>query len=93
MKEVTLNQNFSVNNEWRKYSKEFVVADNSWKFYLVLKSQDGKIDFDQVELKIKIKIVIYKNNCKRFKYKNFTNDEKKIFKILCINSIHFSLWL
>ena len=44
---------FSVNNEWRKYSTEFAVADDSWKFYLVLKSQDGKIDFDQVELKIK----------------------------------------
>ena len=45
---------FSVTNEWREYSTEFVVAENTWKFYLVLKSQDGKIDFDQVELKIKI---------------------------------------
>ena len=49
----TVSERFSVSDEWRKYSKEFVVADNSWKFYLVLKSQDGKIDFDQVELKIK----------------------------------------
>ena len=44
---------FSVTDEWVKYSAEFVVAENTWKFYLVLKSQDGKIDFDQVELKIK----------------------------------------
>ena len=44
---------FSVTDEWVKYSAEFVVAENAWKFYLVLKSEDGKIDFDQVELKIK----------------------------------------
>ncbi len=49
----TASKRFFVSDEWGKYSTEFAVADNSWKFYLVLKSQDGKIDFDQVELKIK----------------------------------------
>ena len=48
----TQTQVFSVNNEWSEYSGEFVAPSDTWKIYLVLRSQMGQIDFDQVELRI-----------------------------------------
>jgi lysophospholipase L1-like esterase len=43
---------FSVASEWSEYSGEFVAPSDTWKIYLVLRSQMGQIDFDQVELRI-----------------------------------------
>ena len=46
----TQQQTFNVGSSWAEFSATFSAPADSWKFYLVLESLNGTVDFDDIRV-------------------------------------------